>query len=132
MHLINLRLYAIMIYIIIYIIIATSFMTAVNIQQEITVMKAFENLWAAAVERLSEHISKQAMDLWIRPIIPVSYVDFCAVLLVDSSFQRDIIMSKYKDLINSVLSDMVGFEMSINETCLCRMQRSCKKSRKSV
>ncbi len=114
MHLINRRVYVIMTYIIIYIIIATSFLTAVNIQQEITLMKAFENLWAAAVERLSEHISKQAMDLWIRPIIPVSYVDFCAVLLVDSSFQRDIIMSKYKDLINSVLSDMVGFEMSIN------------------
>ena len=77
-------------------------------------MKAFENLWSAAVDRLSEHISKQAMDLWIRPIIPVSYLDYCAVLLVESSFQRDIIMSKYKDLISSTLSDMVGFEMSIN------------------
>ncbi|MBO4391898.1 MAG: AAA family ATPase, partial [Clostridia bacterium] len=77
-------------------------------------MKVFENIWAAAVERLSEQISKQAMDLWIRPIVPVSYVDFCAVLLVESPFQRDIIMSKYKDDISAVLTEIVGFDMSIN------------------
>ena len=77
-------------------------------------MQAFKNLWSAAVERLTKHISESAMDLWIRPIVPVAYEDDSAILMVESSFQRDIIMSKYKDLISHELSDMVGFEMTIN------------------
>lgn len=77
-------------------------------------MQAFKNLWSAAVERLANHISEQAMDLWIRPIVPIAYEDYSAVLMVESSFQRDIIMSKYKELISQELSDMVGFDMSIN------------------
>ena len=76
-------------------------------------MKAFKSLWTAAVDRLANHISESAMDLWIRPIVPVAYEDDSAVLMVESSFQRDIIMSKYKDLIGHELSDMVGFEMSV-------------------
>ena len=77
-------------------------------------MQAFKNLWSAAVERLTKHISESAMDLWIRPIVPIAYEDDSAILMVESSFQRDIIMSKYKDLISHELSDMVGFEMTIN------------------
>ena len=76
-------------------------------------MQAFKNLWTAAVERLTKHISESAMDLWIRPIVPIAYEDDSAILMVESSFQRDIIMSKYRDLISHELSDMVGFEMSV-------------------
>lgn len=76
-------------------------------------MKAFKTLWTAAVERLTSHISESAMDLWIRPIVPIAYEDDSAILMVESSFQRDIIMSKYKDLISHELSDMVGFDMTI-------------------
>ncbi len=77
-------------------------------------MQAFNKLWAAAVERLREYISESAMDLWITPIVPITYEDDSAVLMVESTFQRDIIMSKYKDRISQTLSDMVGFDMSIN------------------
>lgn len=81
--------------------------------QEMIFMQAFKNLWTAAVERLTKHISESAMDLWIRPIVPIAYEDDSAILMVESSFQRDIIMSKYRDLISHELSDMVGFEMSV-------------------
>lgn len=76
-------------------------------------MQEFKNIWKKAVEVLDKSVTKNAMDLWISKIEPVKYENDCAVLMVESPFHRDIIMSKYRDLIRSVLSEIVGFEMDV-------------------
>ena len=77
-------------------------------------MPLFKNIWQQAVERLSHSISETAMSLWINPIYPVSFENDCAILMVDSPFQRDVIMTKYKEQICQELTSIVGFEMGIN------------------
>lgn len=77
-------------------------------------MQAFKNVWQTAVDKLESSISETAMTLWIKTIQPVIYENDSAVLLVESPFHRDIIMSKYRDLIRKVLTEIVGFEMDIN------------------
>jgi chromosomal replication initiator protein len=77
-------------------------------------MQAFKNVWQTAVEKLESSISETAMTLWIKTIQPIIYENDSAVLLVESPFHRDIIMSKYRDLIRKVLTEIVGFEMDIN------------------
>ena len=76
-------------------------------------MQEFRHIWEKAVEELSHSVTETAMDLWIRPIRPVKYENDCAVLLVDSPFHRDIIMSKYRNMIRDVLTGIVGFEMDV-------------------
>ena len=76
-------------------------------------MQGFKNIWDIAVDRLAGSISDAAMDLWIRPIKPVKYEDNSAILLVESEFHRDVIMSKYRDILRKTLSDIVGFEMDV-------------------
>ncbi|MGN0989254.1 MAG: DnaA ATPase domain-containing protein, partial [Eubacteriales bacterium] len=77
-------------------------------------MQTFKNVWEKALERLSKNLSPTTMDLWIKTILPVGYEDDCAVLLVETNFQRSIIMTKYCDVIKETLSDVVGFDMDIN------------------
>jgi len=77
-------------------------------------MQGFKNIWATAVTKMELLISETAMSLWIRKIQPMAYESDCAVLLVESPFHRDIIMSKYRDIIRNTLTDIVGFEMDIN------------------
>ncbi|MDF2685656.1 MAG: chromosomal replication initiator protein DnaA [Clostridia bacterium] len=77
-------------------------------------MQAFKNVWQTAVDKLETSISETAMTLWIKTIQPIIYENDSAVLLVESPFHRDIIMSKYRDLIRKVLTEIVGFEMDIN------------------
>jgi len=79
-------------------------------------MQSFKSIWQLTVEHLASYISEPAMDLWINPMVPIVYENDCAVFMVESPFQRDIIMSKYKDLICSEMSKIVGFDMNINVT----------------
>ena len=77
-------------------------------------MNAFKSVWETAVTKLEKNISETAMNLWIKTITPIGYESDTIVLLVDSSFHRDIIMSRYREEIRSALSEVVGFEIDIN------------------
>jgi len=77
-------------------------------------MKSFKNIWDAAVLKLSEKITPNAMDLWIRPAEPIGYEDNAAIIMVESPFQRDIIMSRYRDDIREALLAVSGIDMDVN------------------
>lgn len=76
-------------------------------------MQGFKDIWMVTVDKLSSAVGETAMDLWIKTIKPVGYEDDSAVLLMESSFHRDIVMSKYIDTIKNMLNEVVGFEMNV-------------------
>ena len=76
-------------------------------------MQNFKSVWAAAVDLLQNSINETAMNLWIKTITPVKYESDYAILKVESDFQRDVIMTRYKSVIIKALEDVVGFEMNI-------------------
>lgn len=74
----------------------------------------FKDVWNKTVEALSDqYISENAMNMWIRPLEPIKYEDDSAIILSPDSFQRDIVMSRYKGVIEEVMSDIVGFEIGV-------------------
>ena len=77
-------------------------------------MQEFKNVWYKAVENLEGQITATAFDLWIKSIQPVKYESDCAVLLVESQFQKDVVTAKYKEIIKKALSEVAGFEMDIS------------------
>ena len=77
------------------------------------IMQNFKSIWACAVEKMRDSFNDTAFDLWISTIEPLKYEDDCAILRVESDFQKSIIMSKYRDIIRQALFDTVGFDMDI-------------------
>ena len=77
-------------------------------------MQSLNSIWQLTVDQLDGQISGTAMNLWIRTITPIRYEDNCFILAVHSPFQKDIIMSKYRNLIKDTLSEIIGFEVDIN------------------
>lgn len=77
-------------------------------------MQNFKSVWMSAVELLSASINETAMNLWIRTIVPYKYESDCAILKVETDFQRDIILTKYRTFIVKALEEVVGFEMNID------------------
>ena len=73
-----------------------------------------KDVWDVTLTKLKENIPQTALELWIEPLKPVAYSQDAIVLLASSPFQKDVVMSKYKDVISGVLSETVGFEISIN------------------
>ena len=67
-----------------------------------------------ALKELKDQISENALHMWIETLEPVAYENDAAVMLAPSQFQRDIVMSKYKDMICAALQEVAGFEMSLD------------------
>ncbi len=74
----------------------------------------FRNVWEKTLVQLEEMVSKNALEMWIGTLEPVAYENDAAVLISPSPFQRDIVMSKYKDVISAAMTEVVGFEIDIN------------------
>ncbi len=74
----------------------------------------FRNVWEKTLVQLQEMVTKNALDMWIKTLEPLAYKDDAAVLISPSPFQRDIVMSKYKDVIAAAMTEVVGFEIDIN------------------
>ncbi len=74
----------------------------------------FRNVWEQTLIQLQEMVTKNALDMWIKTLEPVAYKDDAALLISPSPFQRDIVMSKYKDVIAAAMTEVVGFEIDVN------------------
>ncbi len=74
----------------------------------------FRNVWEKTLVQLEEMVSKNALEMWINTLEPVAYEDDAAILISPSPFQRDIVMSKYKDVIAAAMTEVVGFDIDIN------------------
>lgn len=73
----------------------------------------FKDVWQRTLVQLEEMVSETALDMWIRTLEPLAYEDDAAVLLSPSQFQRDIVMSKYKDIISAAMNEVVGFDIDV-------------------
>jgi len=74
----------------------------------------FRDVWDRTLEQLKEMVSKNALEMWILPLEPVAYENDAMILICPSVFQRDIVMSRYKDIIVAAMTETVGFEMNID------------------
>ncbi len=77
-------------------------------------MMTFRDVWQKTLVQLEEMVTKNALEMWIGTLEPVAYEDDAAILISPSPFQRDIVMSKYKDVISAAMTEVVGFDISIN------------------
>ena len=73
----------------------------------------FKKVWEKTLVQLTEMVTENALEMWIATLEPVAYEDDAAVLISPSPFQRDIVMSKYKDIISAAMSTVVGFEIDV-------------------
>ncbi len=73
----------------------------------------FRNVWEQTLTRLEDLVTEQALNMWVRTLEPVAYEDNAAVLLCSSPFQKDIVMSRYKDALSAAMSEVVGFEIEV-------------------
>ena len=67
-------------------------------------MKSIQNIWDKTVETLSGSLSETVMKLWIKTVYPLKYENDYFILVVENTIQQSIIISKYKDIIEDVLS----------------------------
>ena len=74
----------------------------------------FKHVWEKTLVQLEQLVSKNAMEMWIGTLEPVGYENDAAVFIAPSPFQRDIVMSKYKDVIAAAMGDVVGFEINVS------------------
>lgn len=76
----------------------------------------FKEVWDLTLFQIQQEnmIQKSVLDLWVAPLQPIDYDKDGIVLLASSKFEKDIVMSRYRDVISAALSTIVGFEMDIN------------------
>ena len=90
-------------------------------------MKSIQNIWDKTVETLSGSLSETVMKLWIKTVYPLKYENDYFILVVENTIQQTIIISKYKDIIEDVLSSIVGFDMKISVVLDKKIYENIKK-----
>ncbi len=73
----------------------------------------FRNVWEQTLVKLTDLVTEQALNMWLKTLEPVAYEDNAAILLCGSPFQKDIVMSRYKDILTVAMSDVVGFDIDV-------------------
>lgn len=74
----------------------------------------FRDVWDNTLTALDDTITENAMKMWIRTLEPVAYENDAMILICQTTFQKEIVMSKYKDVISTTMSELVGFDITIN------------------
>jgi len=77
-------------------------------------MKFFKDVWENALSIIEKDVPEIPFNTWIKCITPEKLSEGTAILSVMSDFQRDIIISKYHDLIKRSLSQVFGFEINVS------------------
>ncbi|MBE6903655.1 MAG: chromosomal replication initiator protein DnaA [Ruminococcaceae bacterium] len=78
-------------------------------------MNTFKNVWKKCLEIFNEdsQINPVSMNLWIKELVPVELQENYAVFYVSASFQRDVVYTRYGDLIKTTLSELMGFDVEL-------------------
>ncbi|MEG0770777.1 MAG: chromosomal replication initiator protein DnaA [Clostridia bacterium] len=76
-------------------------------------MQTFADIWAKSVEKMVEFIPAVSLNLWIKCITPVKLDRNTIILYVENSFQRDLIMTRYLDIIKLTVSEVFGFDIEV-------------------
>ncbi|MBO5248898.1 MAG: chromosomal replication initiator protein DnaA, partial [Clostridia bacterium] len=82
------------------------------------------DVWDKTLVQLKEMVTNNALDMWISTLELVAYEDDAAIFISPSPFQRDIVMSKYKDIIAAAMTEVVGFDIDVNVVTAEERKRS--------
>jgi chromosomal replication initiator protein len=73
-----------------------------------------ESVWDKATKIISEKISKQNFDTWIKPVKIVNMEDKCIQLAVPNKFFKDWLLDNYAPMIKNSLRSVVGIEIDVD------------------
>ena len=78
-------------------------------------MNSFEDLFNCVVDYCKEvgGIGDVALKLWIKNLKPVNLEGNKAVFMVDSDFQRGVVLSNYEQLLKNGFKETLGFDVEI-------------------
>jgi len=71
-----------------------------------------ESLWADVVERLKQELSTPSFETWVRSVVPKAIEDHRIILEVPTEFTRELIASRYTDLLRDIVHK--AFEKSLD------------------
>lgn len=80
-------------------------------------MNSFKDIWQLVAEYLKNKTSDMIYQLWIEPIVPVSFENDKALLYVKIDYQMGMIRDRYSDLIQEGFFNVFGFPVEIEFTC---------------
>lgn len=70
-------------------------------------------IWASVLHQLAEEVSTVSYDTWIKPIEPIAFTDTAVTLGVPNSLHKNMIMTKFRSLIESCIELTTGHACSI-------------------
>ncbi|QKY70838.1 chromosomal replication initiator protein DnaA [Lentibacillus sp. CBA3610] len=75
-------------------------------------MENIHELWNATLEKIEEKISKPSFDTWLKNTKAESLEEDTLTVLAPNEFARDWLEGRYTDLINEILLEITGAELS--------------------
>ncbi len=76
-------------------------------------MQSFKDVWEKALILLKNELNNTSYESWIKLLIPMKMENDIAYFCVTTLFQKSIIDKKYKDSIETALSNVLGFDVAI-------------------
>jgi chromosomal replication initiator protein len=87
-----------------------------------------EELWQKISGYLEESMSKESFDLWIKPIVPVSYDDEALTLQVPNKFFSDWLAENQKKNIEKIIEETTGKLCDLRFSYLQNLESILKKA----
>ncbi len=72
-----------------------------------------ESLWADVVDQLHQELSTPSFETWVRSVVPKSLEDDTLVLEVPTEFIRELIASRYTDLLRDLVHKSFGKPLAL-------------------
>ena len=77
-------------------------------------MRELNEVWDGVLKQMSEEISSVSFETWIKPVTPVSIDGNDMVLSVKSSLSKNMLMTKFRSMIESCLELAAGTSLTLN------------------
>ena len=77
-------------------------------------MESFSQVFQAVKQYCETELSPTAYSLWIQPIEPVEFKSSTAVLALKSNFQKNIVLTKYMNILTEAFKEVLGFDVTID------------------
>lgn len=69
--------------------------------------------WEKLCQKLLSSMNQKAFDIYIKPLIPIEMTDNSFTVLVQNSFLKNIVESRYKSLIEAALAEISGKNLKL-------------------
>lgn len=71
------------------------------------------SLWADVVDRLQQELSTPSFETWVRSVVPISMKQNLLILEVPTEFTRQLIASRYTELLRDIVEKSTGKPLDI-------------------